>query len=183
MHRLCTSVLVLFVLSLLLAPSSAGAAARLVSVVAVDGGCVAGPTGPAVSSWDVEPGSTYLLTLEDVFECADGGNAATLDVRVNSSNTGNVDLVATQVSPGVYEFEFTLPVDAVCTMPIWYCTTPGDASSGLMVVRADGVAFQSHLRASTFEAGCTNPMEIIGGDCAPIPGVERSWGTLKSKFD
>ena len=37
---------------------------------------------------------------------------------MNSSNTGNTDLVATLVAPGVYEFDFTMPADGICTYPM-----------------------------------------------------------------
>lgn len=178
MMRTCLIVMAI----LLLLPAAAQANARLVSVTSLSGGCVSGPTGPAVQSWDVEPGETYLLQITDAWECTDGGNAATLNVRINSTNVGNTDLVASRVGAGVYEFEYTMPEEGSCTFPIFYCTTPGEADSGLFVVRDDGVEFQSHLRASTFEAGCTNPTEILYGDCAPIPGEASSWGTLKGRF-
>lgn len=159
--------------------SLAQANARLVSVTALDGGCVSGPRGNAVQVWDVQPGRTYSLTISDVTECADGGTDATLGVRVNSSATGNTDVVATRVSPGVYRFSFTLPANAVCTYPIRYCTTPGKASSGYFVLRDDGGSFQAHLRAATFGPGCTKPSTITGADCKPVPTVMRTWGELK----
>jgi hypothetical protein len=170
------------VITLILLPSLVYADARLVSVTPVGSGCVAGPTGPFVEAWDVERGETYVIRLEDVFECVSGGTDATLDVRVNSSNTGNIELVATNVAPGVYEFEYTVPLDGICTMPVFYCTTPGDGSSGIHAIRQDGGAFQAHLRVSTFESGCSNPSEILGGDCAPIDNDENSWSTLKTLF-
>lgn len=171
------------ILALVLVPVLANAAPRLVNVTPVDGGCVSGPTGPATQAWDIEPGKTYTVTVADVFECAAGGTGPTIDVRVNSSNSGNVDLVATLVSPGVYAFDFTMPLDGVCTYPVYTCTTPGSGPSGDLVMRDDGGGFPAHLRASTFEAGCTNPMEILGGDCAPIPDAESSWGTLKALYN
>ena len=168
---------------LILLPALAHANARLVSVVPVGTGCVSGPTGPAVQAWDIEPGETYTITVADVVECADGGTGPTIDVRVNSSNVGNVDLVATLVSPGVYEFDYTMPLDGVCTFPIYTCTIPGVIPSGDLVMRDDGGAYQAHLRAAIFQAGCTDPLEILGGDCAPVPNEESSWGTLKTTFE
>jgi len=170
------------VVAIALVPALAHANARLVSVTPVGGGCVSGPTGPFVQAWDVEQGETYVLRLEGVVECANAGTDMNLDVRVNSSNTGNVDLVATNVAPGIYEFEYTVPADGMCTLPVFYCTVPGVGSSGIFAIRSDGVMWQAHLRVSTFEAGCTNPSEILGGDCAPIDTEASTWGTLKTFF-
>jgi len=153
--------------------------ARLISVTAVDGGCVSGPTGPSVQAWDVQPGKTYTLTISNVTECANGGTDPTLDVRVNSSGSGNTDVVATQVVTGTYQFDYTLPANASCTLPIFTCTTPGDGSSGNFTRRSDGGDFQAHLRAATFGPGCTNPQEIIGPWCLPTPARPRSWGQVK----
>ena len=165
--------------------------ARLVSVTAVDGGCVSGPTGATTEAWDIQPGFTYTLRLEDVTECANGGTDPTLDVRVNSSIPGHeyTDLVATNVGPGAYEFDFTLPADAWCTLPVLYCTTPGEwLTSGLFVRRQDGatnsngVPYTSHLRASTWDAGCTNPVMILGPECGAIQDKESTWGSMKSNY-
>jgi hypothetical protein len=156
--------------------------ARLISVTAVDGGCVSGPTGLTVQAWDIEPGKTYTLTIDNVTECANGGTDATLDVRVNSSGSGNTDAVATLVAPGTYQFNYTLPIGATCTLPVFYCTTPGDASSGLFTRRSDGGSFESHLRASTFAPGCTNPQQIIGPYCGPTPVHPRTWAQVKTIY-
>jgi len=173
----------IMILTLAILPAIAHANARLVSVTSVSGGCVSGPTGPAVQAWDVEPGHTYTLTIVDVLECANGGTDATLNVRVNSSTTGNTDLVATNVAPGVYEFDYTLPTDAVCTFPVFYCTTPGAGNTGLFVIGDDGVGFQAHLRAASFDPGCTNPMSILGPNCQTVPTEESSWGAIKALFN
>jgi hypothetical protein len=177
-YLVCFAVLTLAVL-----PVIAHANARLVSVTPVAGGCVSGPTGPTVQAWDVEPGETYTLRLTHVLECANGGTDATLNVRVNSTTHGNTDLVATNVAPGVYEFDFTMPTDAVCTFPILYCTTPGDGSSGIFVHRDDGVTFQAHLRAASFEAGCTNPTSLLGPACQPVPVETSTWGAIKTLYN
>lgn len=163
---------------------------RLVSVTPVDGGCVSGPTGATTAAWDVQRNRTYTLRIDGVTECANGGTDATLDVRVNSSIPGFEynDLVATNVAPGVYEFNFTLPNGAWCTLPVFYCTTPGDITSGYFVSRHDGATnpngkpYTAHLRASTFSAGCTNPMFIVGPECGTVPTEEKSWGEMKSKY-
>lgn len=168
--------------AILALPSLAQANARLISVTPLDGGCVSGPTGPAVQAWDVEPGKTYELTISNVVECANGGTDATLNVRVMSSNVGNTDIVATLVAPGTYKFSYTLPVNAVCTFPIRYCTTPGQGNSGLFVHRNDGGAFQAHLRAASFGPACSNPTEILGGDCLVVPTRPSTWGKVKSFY-
>ena len=175
-------IIVLAVLAALSIPSLALANARLISVVPTDGGCVSGPTGPAVQAWDVEAGKTYEVTISNVTECANGGTDPTLDVRVNSSNTGNTDLVATLVVPGTYKFTYTLPVNAVCTYPIFYCTTPGQNNSGIRVNRNDGANFQAHLRAAAFGPGCTNPQPILGSGCGLVPTRPSTWGKLKSTY-
>ena len=174
---------VLIALICAVVPVAASATARLINVTPVDGGCVAGPSGPFVQSWDVQPGYTYNITIDNVAECANGGTDPTLNVRVNSSVSGNTDIVATFVAPGTYEFTFTIPVGAACTLPIFYCTTPGDNSSGIFVVRNDGVMYQAHLRASTWSAGCTNPQEIYQSPwCGPVPTESTTWGSVKSIY-
>ncbi|MDH3497857.1 MAG: hypothetical protein OER21_13935 [Gemmatimonadota bacterium] len=170
------------VLALALLPAIASANARLISVTPVASGCVSGPTGPAVQAWDVEPGETYTLTISYVLECANGGTDPTLDVRVNSTTHGNTDIVATYVSDGVYQFNYTMPTDGVCTFPIFYCTTPGNAYTGIFVVRNDGGMFQAHLRAASFDAGCTNPQALIGPACQTVPVDEATWGQVKALY-
>jgi len=171
------------ILALTILPMMAHADARLVSVTPVSGGCVSGPTGPAVQAWDVEPGETYTLRITHVLECANGGTDPTLDVRINSGTHGNTDYVATNVAPGVYEFDVTLPKDAVCTFPILYCTTPGDNSTGIFVIRDDGGSFQAHLRAASFKEGCTEPNPLYGGSCGPVPTENSTWGAIKSLYE
>ena len=103
-------------------------------------------------------------------------------MRVKSSYTGNTDIVATLVVPGRYKFTYTLPANAVCTMPIFYCTTPRQNNSGIRVNRNDGADFQAHVRASTFSPGCTNPLPILGGDCAIVPARPSTWGAVKAFY-
>ena len=161
-------------------PALALADARLVNVVALNGGCVSGPTGNSTQFWDVQPGKTYQLTIEGVTECGNAGTAPTINVRLNSSGSGNTDLVATKVSTGTYTFSFTVPIDATCTFVIFYCTTPGQANSGLMVLRNDGGKFQAHLRASSFGPGCSAPTPITG--CTTVPVRSTTWGLLKVHY-
>lgn len=184
-YLLCFMVLALAILPAVAHAIPLGTA-RLMNVT-TSGGCVYGPTGATVQAWDVEPGHDYTLTISDVTECANGGTAPTLNVRVNSSTPGNyyVDLVAVYVSPGVYQFDYFLSAGAVCTMPVFYCTTPGDITSGFFVRRNDGGNKQAHLRASRFESvgmGCTNPMPIIGPECGTVGTEDSSWGTIKEIY-
>jgi len=165
---------------------------RLVGVTPVDGGCVMGPTGSTTQAWDMQPGHTYTIRIANVTECANGGSDPTLNVRINSSTPGHeyTDRVATFVSTGVYEFNFYLWENAVCTLPILYCTTPGEwLTTGLFVIRNDGatnsngVPYAAHLRASTFGEGCTNPIMILGPECGGMIGTEESnWGTIKKIY-
>ena len=103
-------------------------------------------------------------------------------MRVNSTGFGNTDIVATNTAPGTYTFSFTLPVAATCTFPIFYCTTPGQANSGLKVLRNDGGPFQAHLRASTFGPGCTSPTPITGPGCIDTPVRSATWGMVKTYY-
>ena len=175
-----------FFLTLLAVAATAGAAdlgtARVTAVAAVNGGCVAGPTGPWVQAWDVAPGYTYKVTLTHVTDCAEGGSAPTLNVRLNNSDWGNTDLVATRVAAGTYEFQYAIPAKVTCTLPIFYGTTPGQASTGLFARRADGGATQTHLRASFFAPGCTYAVPIPGPSCGAVPTSPRTWGEVKIRY-
>ena len=175
-------LILLAALAALSLPSLAQANARLISVAPTTGGCIAGPTGASVQFWDVQPGQTYELTISNVTECANGGTAPTLNVRVNSSSSGNTNLVATLVVPGTYKFTYTVPPNGMCTFPIFYCTTPGQNNSGIRVERNDGGTFQAHLRAATFGPGCTNPQPVTGTDCSNTPTRPSTWGMVKTVY-
>lgn len=195
MKLLRTGVFIAVVCALLVLPAIVCAldkgTGRLISVTPADGGCVAGPSGATTEAWDIQPGYTYTLTIADVTECANGGTDPTLNVRVNSSIPGHeyTDLVAVCVSPGVYQFDFTLPQNAWCTLPILYCTVPGEwLTTGLFVRRHDGgtnsqgVPFTAHLRAATWGDGCTNPTMILGPECGMLGTEESSWGAVKAIY-
>jgi hypothetical protein len=159
---------------------------RLASVTPVYSGCVSGPTGSTVQMWDVQRGDTYRLTLSNVTDCANGGTDPTINVRVNASTPTYeyTDLVAYYVSPGVYQFDYYVSTGAVCTMPIFYCTIPGEwLTSGLRVRRNDGGDKQAHLRASYWGAGCTNPSPIYGPECGTVPVEQSSWGAIKTLYE
>lgn len=180
--KLAMKVLTIAVACLAVSSGIAQANARLVSVVPLDGGCVAGPTGNTTQFWDVERGRTYQVTISNVTECGNGGTAPTINVRVNNSAGGNVELVATLVAPGTYVFTYTVPLTSACTGPLFYCSTPGRGGSGLFVQRNDGVSFQAHLRAATFGPGCTNPTEVPGPGCSTVPTRSRTWGSVKAIY-
>ena len=174
------NLVALAIIGMLASAPLAHANARLTSVVALDGGCVSGPTGPTTQFWDVQPGKTYQLTITNVTECGSSGTAATIGVRINSTGSGNFDLVATNTGVGTYTFSFTMPANAACTFVISYCTTPGQGSTGIKVNRNDGGPFQAHLRASTFGPGCTTPTPIT--TCTSVGVQQSSWGTLKTYY-
>ena len=186
MHKRYLAVMMISALAVL--PTLAQANARLMSVTPFDGGCVSGPAGPAVQAWDVESGKTYTLTISLATDCGNGGTDPTMNVRVNSTTHGNTDLVATYVgpNPGDYAFNYTMPSNAFCTFPIYYCTTPGQNNTGMLVVRNDGAGpaggFQAHLRASDWSAGCTNPTPRLNGDCGTVPVEPSTWGKVKSLY-
>jgi hypothetical protein len=101
---------------------------------------------------------------------------------LNSSPPENADFVATFVAPGSYQFTVTLPLDASCTMPIFYCTTPGEANTGILVRSNVDDKFGVHLRAATFDAGCTNPVEVPGDGCLIVPVRPSTWGKVKAIY-
>jgi hypothetical protein len=141
--------------------------AQLTSVAPTDGGCVLQDGGcPAGDKWDVEQGKTYTLTLSNVTDAANGGTDATLQVIVKSSDTGNVCLTATQQSPGVYTFDFTMPSNACNTYPILYGTSNCAENTGSFV-SSIGCSQSTHLRAETFGANCSNP--VADTDCSANP--------------
>lgn len=180
--KLARTVLAMLALGMIFTAGLAQANARLVSVTPVSGGCVAGPSGPSVQFWEVEPGKTYDVTITGVTECGNGGTAPTIGVRLNNTGAGNTDLVATLVSPGTYVFRVTIPAGFSCTGPLFYCTTPGAANSGIPVLRNDGAPFQAHLRAATFGPGCTNATPIGGPGCTTVGANARTWGQVKAIY-
>ena len=169
---------------LLASAVSAHANARLLSVegVGVDA-CVKGPHGESVQFWEVKPGQTYTLTIGGVFDCDNVAGDGSIGVRINSSGVGNTDRVAMPTGvPGEFEFTFAIPLGARCTMPIFYCTTPGQNNTGLRVWRDPEGEFQAHLRMATFDSACENPVTLNGGDCLAVPTRSRTWGQVKSMY-
>ena len=155
---------------------------RVISVVPTDGGCVQGPNGGSVQFWEVQPGKSYEITIDHITDCANDGTDATIGIRINSSSVGNTDLVATKVVDGTYKFTFAIPVGARCTMPLFYCTEPGQADTGLRLRREDGEDFQAHLRMASFLPDCSFAAALNGGDCLATPTVSRTWSQVKSIY-
>jgi hypothetical protein len=137
--------------------------ATISNVTAVNGECVQStinstPQGD-VQFWDVQAGGTYEVTLSGVTDCADQGTDDTIGVIVQNSVGGNIcPITATQTATGVYTFTVTLSGQCE-TMPILYCTTGCNASTGLKAQDAPGGKL-GHLRIATFDGNCgvlTNP--------------------------
>ena len=179
-------LLLLAGLCLLAAPTIARANSlamgRVISVVPTDGGCVDGPNGGSVQFWEVQPGKSYEITIDHITDCANDGTDQTIFVRINSSSVGNTDLEATIVEPGKYKFTFPIPIGARCTMPLFYCTVPGDASTGLRLRRSDDEEFQAHLRMASFLPDCSFAAALNGGDCLATPTMSRTWSQVKQIY-
>jgi hypothetical protein len=167
-------------LALSFVPGLAGAA-RLISVVPASGGLVVGPSGSGVEAWDVQPGNTYTVTLDQVTDCADGGTAQAINVMVKNSTLGNTDLVATRIAPGTYVFTYTMPARGCDTFPIVYCLSrPGSPNSGVgFVGRHDTGAKQSHLRASAWSPRRSSPVPV---DCTATPAGAATWGQVRTIY-
>lgn len=160
----CRIAMMLVLASLVCAQANLGNG-RVTSVTAQDGGCVTGPLGPAVQSWNVEQGKTYQVTLTNVTECS----GSSIEVLVQSSKTGNIPATATEVGSGIYQFTVTMPGNACFTYPIRYCTTGFSPSTGVFARRSDGGSFQAHLRAAT--SGCS----IEDTDCSNGGGGQTNY--------
>ena len=173
----CTRLLLAVALAALL-PASAFATARVTNVSAVDGGCVTGPTGNTqVQNWDLELGKTYQITFTGVTNCANGGTDPVITFELKNSYAGNTFWAASLGTPGVYVGSFTLPGAGCETFPVRYCVTDGVANSGFAALAPTGDAVV-HMRASTFDAGCTNPQEIL---CI-TPVKAMPWGSIKALY-
>src|SRR5215510_12374503 len=55
---------------------------RVTNVQPAGGGCISGPTGGSVQSWDVQQAQSYRVTLSNVTDCAAGGTAGSIQVMV-----------------------------------------------------------------------------------------------------
>lgn len=146
-----------------------GSGTGVVTVAGNGGSCVAGtaPNGSGPFDWEVVQGGSYTMTITGVTECTD----AAITVFIQSTPTGNFCFNAGLTSPGVYTGTFTMPNPACETYPISYkCGANADCdNAGNSAINAQGPngACTVHLRASTFSAGCTNPVPDI--DCNPGP--------------
>ena len=158
----------------------AEAKGRLLTVVPTDGGCVQLPADPPDQFYNVEPGKTYLCTIDQITDCANGGTDNTIGIRVNATGPGFIDLVAAKVSTGVYQFTITMPVNnPSCTLPIHYCTPPGSSDPGLSVLRDQDEKYPAHFRMASFGPGCSNPTFPF---CSLTPARSRTWAQVKQIY-
>ena len=150
----CLMISLLATAQIVPAPSTNTGSGYISNVEAVTpGACVQSTVNGNNQFWDIAQGNTYIITLSNVTDCANGGTDATIEVIVKNSNTGNTCVTASLVSTGVYEFEFTMPAEACATFPILYCTNNCSSNSGTFVqdLLQDGVG---HLRTSYFDGNC-----------------------------
>lgn len=123
-------------------------------VVADDGGCVASSANSTISTtWDVQPGKSYTITIEGVDDAANGGTDATMPVFLQNSTLGNYCLTAVQTAVGTYQVSWTIPINACITFTINYgvCDAAtarrarGNAADANPATSTNGV----HLRANS----------------------------------
>jgi hypothetical protein len=139
-----------------------------ISNVTSNGNCVQSTTNNGGQQfWDIEAGGTYTVTLSNVIDCASQGNETTIGVIVQNSVGGNIGATASQdlLNPVEGQYTFTITLGSQCeTMPILYCTSNGDPSTGLKaqddISNAPG-GHLGHLRIATFDGSCNvtdNPL-------------------------
>jgi hypothetical protein len=140
------------------------------NVTAVNGECVQSTINGQTQKWDIQANGTYMVTLSGVTDCANGGNDPSIQVIVKNSGGGNICVAtANQTATGIYVFQVALTTQCQ-TLPILYCTSNCDPSTGLFA--RDALAgHEGHLRTSTFDAGCTNPVadDTCNGGATPTP--------------
>ena len=157
------------------------------NVTSVNAECVQSTTnGGGNQFWDIQAGGTYIVTLSGVTDCASQGQDTTIGVIVKNSSGGNICTTATQQSVGVYTFQAALTTQCQ-TMPIVYCTTNCAENTGLFA--QDNIAGApggnlGHLRTSTFDAGCTNPVadNTCNGGVTPTPTPPPTASITACKF-
>jgi len=122
------------------------------SVTADDGGCVAVSANATTTVWDVQPGSTYTVTISGVNDAANGGTDATMPVHLQNATTGSLCLTAENAGTGVYTVQISVPVYACDTSPINYGScdnnakrAKGNAADADSTTTTNGV----HLRSNT----------------------------------
>ena len=175
LHPLAAAAVIL----VLLLPGAAHASARLISVLPRDGGCVGDPTGRHIETWPVQPGRVYTLRFDHVHDCGHNGTDPTLGVLLVGGGLQSLPLTATRVTCGEYEFDYLVPAGACEDLHVRYGVTDGMPDTGYEAGRHDDGTQQAHLRACTFDPGCTNPKPIVCGSTAT---TGSSWGQLKSIY-
>ena len=127
---------------------------QLTNVVGVGGACVVFNDQNGPDQWNVEEGETYTLTISGITECT----GSPISFLVANSTLGNTCVQGVPLSSGTATFNFTMGPPACLTYPIrYYCDGSCSGADSFVVQDDDGDA--SHLRAATFGAGCTNPVE------------------------
>ncbi len=148
--------------------------AYISNVTGVNGECVQSTIDGMTQKWDIQAGGTYTVTLSNVTDCANQGSDPSIQVIVKNSGGGNIcPLTANQdvLNPVVGQYTFQVTLTTQCkTLPILYCTTGCDTNTGLFA--RDALAgHEGHLRTSTFDADCTNPVadDACNGGATPTP--------------
>jgi len=157
-----------------------------VSVAGNGGSCVSGtpPQGNGPFEWNVVEGGSYTMTISNVTECTEN----TITVFAQGSTTGNFCFLATLTSPNTYTGTVTMPNPACFTYPISYSCgsvcVPNPVKGDFDALGPNGECGGVHLRASTFSAGCANPVQdevCTGGPqgctCNPPPDITIECGT------
>src|SRR5262249_20295001 len=134
-----------------------------VTVAGNGGSCVAGtlPNGNAPYNWEVVEGGSYTMTISNVTECTDNTITVFVQHTPTQGEPGNFCFVATLTSPNTYTGTFTMPNPGCFTYPISYScgsVCGPNPNKGTYDARGPNGECNVHLRASTFGAGCTNPV-------------------------
>ena len=148
------------------------------SVVAEDGGCVSASATASATDWDVQPGKTYTVTIEDVDDAANAGTDATMPLFIQNTTIGNHCLTGTQVSTGTYVFSYTVPLNSCATSTINYgaCNSTdakrarGDNADADPATTTNGV----HFSASADCLGGVVSCSSTGACCDGIECLVRS---------
>jgi hypothetical protein len=104
---------------------------------------------------------------------------STIIVEVIGLDKGtSVFMIANQVSPGIYQFDFTMPSNGCGSYQVRYCLYCIESESGFAAGKKDGSSGESHLHPGEFTADCTiwSPVEC------PMPVEPSTWGAIKSVY-
>ena len=181
--RLAAFVFVLTALVPVVASALTTGTAKLQSVVPnarpSSSGCIAGPipVGP-IDNWYLEQGKTYIITIENAVDCANGGTDATIFVEIRSTSSGSVFVIATKGAPGVYSFSFTMPSNACGPFQVIYCVGCITDPQGMIAGKADGSGGEADLFPAQFFNNCTFYSPVYCSTAAP----KGTWGSVKALY-